>query len=158
MISRSTIQKVNDTADILDVVGSFVKLKKRGANYLGNCPFHNEKTPSFTVSASKGIYKCFGCGKAGNVITFVQEHEKLTYPESIVWLAKRYHIEVEETAVSNEVKEQQQKLGNPGPLEKVCFNCTNMMWMVGIGQGVKCRLTMKDIPSRLYTCDQFIYK
>ena len=57
-----------------------------------------------------------------------------------------------------EVKEQQQKLGNPGPLEKVCFNCTNMMWMVGIGQGVKCRLTMKDIPSRLYTCDQFIYK
>jgi DNA primase len=108
MISRSTIQKVNDTADILDVVGSFVKLKKRGANYLGNCPFHNEKTPSFTVSASKGIYKCFGCGKAGNVITFVQEHEKLTYPESIVWLAKRYHIEVEETAVSNEVKEQQQ--------------------------------------------------
>ncbi len=108
MISRSTIQKVNDTADILDVVGAFVKLKKRGANYLGNCPFHNEKTPSFTVSPSKGIYKCFGCGKAGNVITFIQEHEKLTYPESIIWLAKRYHIEVEETAVSQEVKELQQ--------------------------------------------------
>jgi DNA primase len=108
MIARSTIQKVNDTAEILDVVGSFIKLKRRGANYLGNCPFHNEKTPSFTVSPSKGIYKCFGCGKAGNVITFVQEHEKLTYPETIVWLAKRYNIEVEETQVSNEVREQQQ--------------------------------------------------
>jgi DNA primase len=108
MIARSTIQKVNDTAEILDVVGAFIKLKRRGANYLGNCPFHNEKTPSFTVSPSKGIYKCFGCGKAGNVITFVQEHEKLTYPETIVWLAKRYNIEVEETQVSNEVREQQQ--------------------------------------------------
>ncbi|MBU3675893.1 MAG: DNA primase [Chitinophagaceae bacterium] len=108
MISRNTIQKVNDTADILDVVGSFIKLKRRGANYLGNCPFHNEKTPSFTVSPSKGIYKCFGCGKAGNVITFIQEHEKLTYPETIVWLAKRYNIEVEETQVSQEVREQQQ--------------------------------------------------
>lgn len=108
MITRSTIQKVNDTADIIDVVGSFVKLKKRGVNYLGNCPFHHEKTPSFTVSPTKGIYKCFGCGKAGNVITFVQEHEKLTYPETIVWLAKRYNIEVEETEVSNEAKEKMQ--------------------------------------------------
>lgn len=108
MISKSTIQKVNDAAELLDVVGSFIKLKKRGANYLGNCPFHNEKTPSFTVSPSKGIYKCFGCGKAGNVITFVQEHEKLTYPEAITWLAKRYHIEVEETQLSQEAKQQQQ--------------------------------------------------
>ena len=104
MISKSTIQKVNDAADLLDVVGSFIKLKKRGANYLGNCPFHNEKTPSFTVSPIKGIYKCFGCGKAGNVITFVQEHEKLSYPESITWLAKRYHIEVEQTELSNEAR------------------------------------------------------
>jgi DNA primase len=108
MISRATIQQINDTAEIVDVVGSFIKLKKRGANYLGNCPFHNEKTPSFTVSPSKGIYKCFGCGKAGNVITFVQEHEKLTYPETMVWLAKRYGIEVEETQVSNEVREKMQ--------------------------------------------------
>ena len=106
MIAKSTIQKVNDSADLLDVVSSFIKLKKRGANYLGNCPFHNEKTPSFTVSPSKGIYKCFGCGKAGNVITFVQEHEKLSYPEAITWLARRYHIEVEETELSNEAREQ----------------------------------------------------
>ncbi len=108
MISQATIQKVNDVADILDVVGTFVHLKKRGANYLGNCPFHNEKTPSFTVSPSKGIYKCFGCGKAGNAITFIQEHEKLTYPETIRWLAKKYHIEIEETLQTNEDKEKQQ--------------------------------------------------
>ncbi len=108
MISKASIQKVNDAADIIDVVGSFIKLKKRGVNFLGNCPFHNEKTPSFTVSPSKGIYKCFGCGKAGNVVTFVQEHEKLSYPEAISWLAKRYHIELEQTEVTQEVRVQQQ--------------------------------------------------
>ncbi len=107
MISKSTIQKINDTAEVLDVIGSFIKLKKRGSNYLGNCPFHNEKTPSFTVSPAKGIYKCFGCGKAGNVITFVQEHEKLSYPEALTWLAKRYHIEIEETIQSKETIEKQ---------------------------------------------------
>ena len=107
MIARATIQRVQDTADILDVVGHFVKLKRRGANYLGLCPFHGEKTPSFTVSPSKGIYKCFGCGKAGNSVTFIQEHEKMTFPEAISWLAKRYNIEIEETQVSQEEKEQQ---------------------------------------------------
>ena len=84
-------------ADIIDIVGQFVRLKKRGANYIANCPFHNEKTPSFSVSAAKGIYKCFGCGKAGNVVSFVQEHEKLTYPEAIRWLADYYKITLEET-------------------------------------------------------------
>lgn len=107
MISKSTIQKINDTAEVLDVIGSFIKLKKRGSNYLGNCPFHNEKTPSFTVSPSKGIYKCFGCGKAGNVITFIQEHEKLSYPETLTWLAKRYNIEIEENFQSKESVEKQ---------------------------------------------------
>lgn len=107
MIAKDSIQKVNDAADIVDVIGSFIKLRKRGVNFLGNCPFHNEKTPSFTVSPSKGIYKCFGCGKAGNVVTFIQEHEKLSYPEAITWLAKRYHIELEQTEVSPLVKEQQ---------------------------------------------------
>lgn len=107
MIARATIQRVQDTADILDVVGHFIKLKRRGANYLGLCPFHGEKTPSFTVSPSKGIYKCFGCGKAGNAVTFIQEHEKMTFPEAITWLAKRYNIEIEETQVSQEEKEQQ---------------------------------------------------
>ena len=94
-------------ADIVDVIGQFVRLKKRGTNYLANCPFHNEKTPSFNVSPSKGIYKCFGCGKAGNVVTFVQEHEKLTYPEAMRWLADYYKITLEETERSPEQQQQQ---------------------------------------------------
>ena len=108
MISQQTIQEIQNRIDILDVVGNFVKLKRRGTNYLGLCPFHNEKTPSFTVSPSKEIYKCFGCGKSGNAIGFVMEHEKLTYPESLKWLANRYNIEIEETENSTEYKEQQQ--------------------------------------------------
>lgn len=108
MIAQTTIQQILSRIDILDVVGSFVKLKKRGANYLGNCPFHNERTPSFTVSPSKEIFKCFGCGKSGNTISFVMEHEKLSYAEALRWLATRYNIEVEETETSPEHKIQQQ--------------------------------------------------
>jgi DNA primase len=89
-------------------VGGFVKLKKRGANYLGLCPFHNEKTPSFTVSPSKEIYKCFGCGRSGNTISFLMEHEKFSYVEALKWLANRYNVEIEETELSPEVKIQQQ--------------------------------------------------
>lgn len=94
--------------DIVDVVGSFVKLKKRGSNLLGLCPFHNEKTPSFTVSPSKEIYKCFGCGKSGNTISFVMEHEKYSYPEALKWLAQRYGIEIEETQLNDEQREKLQ--------------------------------------------------
>lgn len=108
MITQTTIQQILSRIDILDVVGSFVKLKKRGANYLGNCPFHNERTPSFTVSPSKEIFKCFGCGKSGNTISFVMEHEKLSYAEALRWLAARYNIEVEETERTPEQKLQQQ--------------------------------------------------
>ena len=108
MISQQTIQDIQGRIDILDVVGNFVKLKRRGTNYLGLCPFHNEKTPSFTVSPAKEIYKCFGCGKSGNAIGFVMEHEKLTYPEALKWLANRYNIEIEESETSPEYKEQQQ--------------------------------------------------
>ncbi|MCF3108957.1 DNA primase [Niabella sp. CC-SYL272] len=108
MISQNTIQEILARIDILDVVGEFVKLKKRGANYLGVCPFHNEKTPSFTVSPSKEIYKCFGCGKSGNTISFIMEHEKYSYVETLKWLANRYGIEVEETFASAEQKEQYQ--------------------------------------------------
>ena len=86
MIAPATIQQIMARTDITDVVGSFVKLKKRGTNLLGLCPFHNEKTPSFTVSPSKEIYKCFGCGKSGNTISFVMEHEKYSYPEALKWL------------------------------------------------------------------------
>ncbi|MBC7721055.1 MAG: DNA primase, partial [Pedobacter sp.] len=106
MITLQTIEQIKNRLDIIDVVGEFVKLKKRGSNYLGNCPFHNEKTPSFTVSPAKELYKCFGCGKSGNTITFVMEHEKLSYVEALRWLATRYNIEIEETQVSEEQKLQ----------------------------------------------------
>jgi len=88
------------------VVGEFVNLKRRGANLLGLCPFHNEKTPSFTVSPSKGLYKCFGCGKGGSAAGFIMEHEKLSYPEAIRWLAQRYNIQLEETKPSIDAAEQ----------------------------------------------------
>ena len=108
MISQQTIQDIQSRIDIYDIVGSFVKLKRRGTNYIGNCPFHNEKTPSFTVSPSKEIYKCFGCGKSGNAIGFVMEHEKYSYVEALRWLATRYNIDIVETETSPEYKEQQQ--------------------------------------------------
>lgn len=94
-------------ADIIDVLGQFIRLKKRGANYIANCPFHNEKTPSFNVSPAKGIFKCFGCGKAGDVVTFVQEHEKLSYPEAIRWIADFYKIPLEESERTPEQQQQQ---------------------------------------------------
>ena len=108
LISQNTIQQILSRIDIIDIIGSFVKLKKRGTNYLGQCPFHNEKTPSFTVSPTKEIYKCFGCGKSGNSISFLMEHEKYSYVEALRWLAERYHVEVEETEVSPEAKLQMQ--------------------------------------------------
>lgn len=104
MISRSTIDRVMDTARIEEVVGDFVTLKKRGGNYIGLCPFHNEKSPSFTVTPAKGIYKCFGCGASGNSVGFLMEHEHLTYPDAIRQLAQRYNLEVEEE--TRELSEQ----------------------------------------------------
>ncbi|PVD53671.1 DNA primase [Terrimonas sp.] len=104
MITQHTIDQILSRIDIIDIVGSFVKLKKRGTNYLGLCPFHNEKTPSFTVSPAKEIYKCFGCGKSGNTISFLMEHEKYSYAEALRWLANRYNVEIEETEVSPEIK------------------------------------------------------
>lgn len=108
MISQETIQQIISRIDIVEVIGEFVQLKRRGANYLGLCPFHGEKTPSFTVSAPKEIYKCFGCGRSGNTISFLMEHEKLGYPEALRWLAKKYHVEIEETETDPEYKERQQ--------------------------------------------------
>ncbi len=96
MIDQATVQRILDTAEITEVVGEFVTLKRRGTNLLGLCPFHNEKTPSFNVSPAKGIYKCFGCGKGGSAVNFIMEHEHLSFVESLRWLAKKYHIEVQE--------------------------------------------------------------
>lgn len=104
MIDPSTIERILDTANISDVVSEFVTLKKRGVNQLGLCPFHNEKTPSFTVSPAKGIFKCFGCGKGGNSVNFIMELEQLSYPDALRWLAKKYHIEIEEKEESQEEK------------------------------------------------------
>jgi DNA primase len=108
MISQQTIQQILSRIDIIEIVGGFVKLKKRGTNYLGLCPFHNEKTPSFTVSPTKEIYKCFGCGRSGNSISFLMEHEKYSYVEALRWLANKYNVEVEETETSPEAKQIQQ--------------------------------------------------
>ena len=107
MITRDSITKVLDIVQIEDVVSDYVNLKKRGANYIGLCPFHNEKTPSFTVSPVKGIFKCFGCGVAGDSVKFLMEHDSFSYPEAIRHLASKYHIELEETEESQEELEQQ---------------------------------------------------
>jgi DNA primase len=108
MISPNTIQQILSRIDIVEIVGGFIKLKKRGANYLGLCPFHGEKTPSFTVSPTKEIYKCFGCGRSGNTISFLMEHEKYSYVEALRWLANKYNVEIEEKETSPEYKQQQQ--------------------------------------------------
>ncbi len=106
MIDKGTTERIIETAEITDVIQDFVNLKKRGTNYLGLCPFHNEKTPSFNVSPSKGIFKCFGCGKGGNAINFIMEHEGLSYPEALRFLANKYNIEIEEKELSAEEIEQ----------------------------------------------------
>ena len=99
-MERATIERILDAASIEEVVGEFVTLRKAGVNYKGLCPFHEEKTPSFTVSASKQIYKCFCCGKGGSVIHFIMEHEQLSYYEALKWLARKYHIDYAEPAHS----------------------------------------------------------
>ena len=109
MIPKETVDRILDTAQIVDVVGDFVTLKRRGANYTACCPFHNEKTPSFYVSPSKGIYKCFGCGKSGTTVGFVMEHESMSYVEALKYLAAKYHIEVVEKEDSAEDIARRQK-------------------------------------------------
>jgi DNA primase len=104
VIPKITVDKILDTAHVEEVIGEFVTLKKRGANLLGLCPFHGEKTPSFTVSPVKGIYKCFGCGKAGGAVNFIMDHLSLSYPEALKWLAGKYGIEVEEREITPEEK------------------------------------------------------
>ena len=107
MIDRQTIDRIMDAANIVEVVSEFVTLRKAGSNYKGLCPFHNEKTPSFVVSPSRGTCRCFGCGKGGNSVGFIMEHEQMTYPEALRWLARKYHIEIKEREISDEEREQQ---------------------------------------------------
>ena len=107
MIKHDDKVKILEAAQIVDVVGAFVPLKKRGANYIGLCPFHNEKTPSFNVNPARGIFKCFGCGEGGDSVSFLMKHEHYTYPEALRWLAERYHIHIEETEATPEEKAAQ---------------------------------------------------
>ncbi len=102
MIDRETVDRIYAAANIVDIVGEYVTLKKKGVNYQACCPFHNEKTPSFVVSPSKGLYKCFGCGKGGNAVTFLMDHENITYPEALKMVAKRYGIEVQEKELTED--------------------------------------------------------
>lgn len=107
MIDKATIDKIMDAANIVDVVSEFVTLRKAGVNYKGLCPFHNEKTPSFVVSPSKGYCHCFSCGKGGNAVGFIMEHEQMTYPEALRWLAKKYNIEIHERELTDEEKREE---------------------------------------------------
>jgi len=107
MIDRATIDKIMDATNIVDVVGEFVTLRKAGVNYKGLCPFHDDKTPSFMVSPSKQICKCFACGEGGTAINFLMKHEQITYPEALRWLAKKYNIEIEEKELTEEEKKEQ---------------------------------------------------
>jgi DNA primase len=108
VILPQSIEEVLQRADIVEIIEQFIRLKKRGANYVANCPFHNESTPSFSVNPARGIFKCFGCGKGGNAVTFVQEHEKLSFPEAIKWIASYYKIALQETERSPEQQIVQQ--------------------------------------------------
>ena len=107
MIDHATIERIKDAANIVEVVSEFVTLRKSGSNYKGLCPFHDEKTPSFYVSPARGTCHCFGCGKGGNPIGFIMEHEQMTYPEALRWLARKYHIEIKERELSDDEKREQ---------------------------------------------------
>ena len=106
MIDRATVERILDATEIVDVVSEFVTLRKRGVNYVGLCPFHDDKTPSFYVSPTKGVCKCFACGKGGNAVHFLMEHEQITYPEALRWLARKYNIEIKERELSDEEKRE----------------------------------------------------
>ena len=107
MIDHATVERIKDAANIVEVVSEFVTLRRSGANYKGLCPFHDEKTPSFYVSPARGMCHCFGCGKGGNPVGFIMEHEQMTYPEALRWLAGKYHIEIQERELSDEEKREQ---------------------------------------------------
>ena len=107
MIDAITIERIIDAAQIVDVVSDFVTLRKRGVNYVGLCPFHDDKTPSFSLSPTKGLCKCFSCGKGGSAVHFSMEHEQLSFYEALKYVAKKYHIEVKERELTNKEKEAQ---------------------------------------------------
>ena len=156
MISRETKDKILATADIVEIISEFVNLKKRGSNYVGLCPFHNEKTPSFVVSPAKGIFKCFGCGKAGDVVSFIMEHEKLSYYEALKFLAKKYGIEIEEAPIDDEAIAKQK-------LREILFNLNeialkhfkNNLWNTDWGKSVALPYLLKERKIPEYLIEKF---
>lgn len=137
MIPRDTIERIYATAKIEDVIGDYVSLRRRGANMWGNCPFHDEKTPSFSVSPSKGIYKCFGCGKAGNVVNFIMEYEKCSYADALRTLAKRYHIEIAEKELTQEERDKENERESLFKVNEWANNWfQNQLWNTQEGQAI----------------------
>lgn len=137
MIDQATIERILDASDIVEVISNFVNLKKRGVNFLGLCPFHNERTPSFTVSPSKGIFKCFGCGKGGNAVNFIMEHESLSYPEALRYLAGKFHIDLvekEESPEERQLKDDRESLMVVSAFAQKYF--TRYLWNEPEGRGV----------------------
>ena len=137
IINRETIDKITDAARIEEVVGDFVYLKKRGTSLIGNCPFHQEKTPSFHVSVTRGIYKCFGCGVVGDSVKFVMEHEKYSYPEALKFLAKKYNIEVDETQVTPQDADAENERESLFIVSQYAANFfIEQLWKTEEGQGI----------------------
>ena len=137
MIPKETIQQIIETARIEEVVGDYVLLKKRGVNLLGLCPFHHEKTPSFTVSPAKGLYKCFGCGAGGSSVSFIMEHEHKTYPEALRHLARKYHIEVkEEEQTADQIAQFNERESMMQLVDFASKYFTNQLWETETGKSV----------------------
>ena len=129
MIEQACVEKILQAAKIEEVVGDFVSLRKRGANYIGLCPFHNERTPSFTVSPAKNIFKCFGCGEGGSPVHFIMKHEQLDYPGALRYLAAKYHIEIEETQLGEEESRQRsEREGRFAVNEFACKYFEHCLW------------------------------
>ena len=151
MIDKETVDKILDAADIVDVVSDFVHLRRRGSNYVGLCPFHNEKTPSFSVSRSKGICKCFSCGKGGSPVNFIMEHEQMSYYEALKYLAKKYNIEVKERELTDEEKQAQSERENMLLVNDFALkNFEDNLFNTDEGRSVGLsyyRLNYKEIPS-----------
>ena len=137
MITNETIDRIYNTARIEEVISDYVTLHRRGANLIGLCPFHDEKTGSFTVSPAKGIYKCFGCGKSGTVVNFVMEHENCSYAEALRTIARRYNIEVVETQMTDEEKEKQVQRESLFKVNEWANNWfQNQLWTTSDGQNI----------------------
>ncbi len=137
MITQKTIQEIMEVAKVEDIIADFVNLKRRGVNMIGLCPFHNEKTPSFTVSPAKNIYKCFGCGKGGDPVRFLMDHENYSYPEALRSLAAKYGIEIEETETSQESLEERKKIDDLFALNQYAYEYfIHQMWHTDYGKSI----------------------